>query len=755
MKDMDLKIRKRDASSVDYDPTKISLAIEKAVHCVTQDEGDLPVHLKTIVNNITAALDNIITGYAHRGQSEVDVEHIQDLVEHQLMGAGLYEVARAFILYREEHKKARNQRLRPEASAIQDYMLVSRYARYLPEFGRRETFAEAVGRVRDMHLRRYPQAEDDIRWAFDQVLEKRCLPSMRSMQFAGPAIERNHARMYNCTFGICDRLEFFHDGLFLLLCGTGVGFSVEFEHVEKLPALAPAIDEANVRHFNVPDTIEGWSDAMHELMLSYIEGYLVEFNYSKIRPRGSLLETSGGRAPGHVPLRRALERARNILDGALGRKLKPIEAYDIMMHAADAVIAGGVRRSATICLFSVDDGEMMNAKRGNWFVENPQRGRSNNSVKLIRDETSKAQFMRIFAKQKEWGEPGFYFANDLSHGCNPCCEIGLNPHLEVTDEAGNVTIESGWQFCNLTEINGAKLVCEEDFRIAVRAATIIGTLQAGYTDFPYLGATTEKLCRREALLGVSITGMMDSPNIALDPALQRQMAAYAIEVNGDLSRKIGTEPAARLTCVKPAGSTSLLLGTASGIHPRYARRYFRRVQANKTDPVYRFFNEQNPHMCEESVWSANKTDDVITFCVEAPEKAILRNEMSAMDLLKYVHSTQQNWVVPGTARPESNPGLHHNVSNTLTVRPGEWDQVADYIWDNRADFTGVSMLAAAGDKLYQQAPHEEVVTPQEETLWNELIAKFRTVDYTQMREHEDVTNLQGEIACAGGSCELV
>jgi len=752
---MGIRVKKRDAAIVSYDEEKIFSAIKKAVHSSANSEGDLPAHLRTIVKSITASLDNIIKGYERRGQTEVDVEQIQDLVEQQLMGAGLYDVAKAFILYREEHKQARNQRLRPDAASIQDYMLISRYARYQPELGRRETYEEAVGRVRDMHVRRYPTAEEEIRWAFDQVIDKRCLPSMRSMQFGGSAIEKNHARMYNCTFGICDRIEFFREGLFLLLCGTGVGFSVEFEHVDKLPPLAATVDEGTVRHYSVPDTIEGWADAMQELMMSYVEGYLVEFNYSDLRPRGTPLKVSGGRAPGHVPLRRALERCRNILDGALGRKLKPVEAYDLMMHAADAVIAGGVRRSATICLFSPDDGEMMNAKRGNWFEENPQRGRSNNSVKLIRNETSRAQFMRIFQKQKEWGEPGFYFSNDLSHGCNPCCEIGLNPHLEVKDADGNVTIESGWQFCNLTEINGARLLTEEDFRVAVRAATIIGTLQAGYTDFPYLGDTTEQLCRREALLGVSITGMMDSPAITLDPVLQQQMAKYAIEVNREMSLKIDTEPAARLTCVKPAGSTSLLLGTASGIHPRHARRYFRRAQANKTDPVYQYFKEQNPHMCEESVWSANKTDDVITFCVEAPEDAVVRSEMSAMELLKHVHSTQQNWVVPGTARPELNPGLYHNVSNTLSVRDDEWDTVAEYIWENRDDFTGISMLAAMGDKIYQQAPHEEVITAQDETLWNELISKFRPVDYTLMHEQEDATNLQGEIACAGGACELV
>lgn len=751
---MELMVKKRDTVVVPYDKQKIYKAIEKAVLSVSDNE-EIEPHVQTLIYTVTAGVDNIVKGFARRGDTEVDVEMIQDVVEQQLMSAGLYDVARAYILYREAHKKARNRRLRPDASAIQDYMLASRYARFLPEKGRRETYVEAVGRVRDMHLRRYPNAAEDIEWAFEQVLDRRCLPSMRSMQFGGAAIESNHARMYNCTFGICDRLEFFRDGLFLLLCGTGVGFSVEFEHVEKLPFLSATIDEGNVQHFSIPDTIEGWADAMHELMKSYVEGYLVEFNYSQIRPRGSLLSTSGGRAPGHVPLRRALERCRIILDAALGRKLKPIEAYDLMMHAADAVIAGGVRRSATICLFSPDDGEMMNAKLGNWFQDNPQRGRSNNSVKLIRNETSKAQFLRIFSKQKEWGEPGFYFANDMSHGCNPCCEIGLNPHLEVREEDGTLSMRSGWQFCNLTEINGAKLLTEEDFRIAVRAATIIGTCQAGYTDFPYLGWTTEQLCRREALLGVSITGMMDSPAITLDPEIQQRMAKYAIEVNQDIAAKLGTEPAARLTCVKPAGSTSLLLGTASGIHPRHARRYFRRVQANKSDPVYRFFQEQNPHMCEESVWSANKTDDVITFCVEASEDAILRNEVSALDLLKHVHSTQQNWVVPGTARPELNPGLYHNVSNTITVQEDEWDAVAEYIWENRADFTGISMLHATGDKVYQQAPHEEVTSTQDEALWNELIANFKPVDYTEMFEQGDTTDHKGEIACAGGACELV
>lgn len=746
---MAIQVKKRDAIRVEFDDTKIFNAMEKAA-LASSSNAEIPQHIQTIVHNITSSIGNIIRGYEQRGDEEIDVEHIQDLVEHQLMAAGLYDVARRYIVYREEHNKARRIRLRPDSSAVQDYILTSRYARYREDLERRETFQEAVYRVRDMHLRRYPEIETDIRWAFEQVVEKRCLPSMRSMQFGGVAIEQNHARIYNCTFGICDRPEFFHEALFLLMCGTGVGFSVEFEHVEKIPALAASINEGEVKHFTVPDTVEGWALGMKELIKSYMEGYLVEFNYSEIRPRGTALKVSGGRAPGHVPLRRALERCRGILDDALGRKLKPIECYDLVMHGADAVIAGGVRRSATICLFSPDDGEMMNAKRGNWFETNPQRGRSNNSVKLIRNETSRAQFMRIFNKQKEWGEPGFYFADSLSHGSNPCCEIGLNAHLEEDGE-----IKTGWQFCNLTEINGASLKTEEDFEIAVRAATIIGTCQAGFTEFPFLGETTEKLCQREALLGVSITGMMDSPEVALNSEIQRRMAELAIEVNTTLATKMGISPAARLTCVKPAGTTSLLLGTASGIHPRHARRYFRRIQANRQDPVYQYFQKHNPQMCEPSVWSANKTDDVITFCVEAPENAKVRSEMKAIEFLKQVHSTQINWVKPGTARPESNPGLYHNVSNTVTVREDEWEDVAEFIWENRADFTGISLLHFAGDKAYPQAPHEEVSTPQDETQWNETVANFSEVDFTGMHEKEDVTNLQGEVACAGGACEIV
>ncbi|MGL4855049.1 MAG: recombinase, partial [Lentisphaeria bacterium] len=550
-----------------------------------------------------------------------------------------------------------------------------------------------------------------------------------------------------CSFSVCNRIEFFKESLFLLLCGVGVGFSVEFEHVDKLPALAFKIDETKVTHFTIEDSIEGWSNGLEKLLDSYLNGYLVEFNYSKVRAKGEELKTSGGRAPGHVPLRKSLEKIRVVLDGALGRKLKPIEVYDIVMHSCDAVLAGGVRRSATICLFSIDDGEMMGAKTGNWFTENPQRARSNNSVKLIRNEVTKAQFLRIFERQKQWGEPGFYFAEKLNYGSNPCVEIGLNPFLPDG--------KAGWAFCNLTEINGSMINNEADFRVAVKAATIIGTLQASYTNFPYLGEVTEKICQREALLGVSITGMMDSPDLLFDASLQREMAKYAIDVNREMASVLGIESAARITCVKPAGTTSLILGTASGIHPRHARRYFRRVQANTDDRVYRHFNKSNSHCCEPSHWSANKTDDVITFCIESPAKAILREEVSAVGMLEKVLLTQQNWVKYGTARPESSPGLMHNVSNTVSVKDDEWEDVSKFIWENRDSFTGVAMLSFMGDKQYVQAPHEEVVSVEDQALWDTYCSNYNSVDYTTLHEQTDATQLKEVVACAGGACDLV
>lgn len=726
---------KRDGTKVEWNADKIIKVLNKIFNESEFDPS--PDDLEDIISEVVTDIEELKV-------KKITTTEINDVVEQALMKMGFYEEAKSFILYRQKNKLIKS--MSADKDAMSDYVFMSRYSRYLPRRRRRETWDEAVDRVKDMHIRKYPDISEDIAWAFEMVREKRVLPSMRSMQFGGEPIEEKNARLYNCTFSVADRVEFFKETMYLLLTGCGVGFSVEFQNVKKLPLLKE-LDNTDVRHITIEDSIEGWSDAIGSLIDSYVNGYVVEFIYKRIRKPGSKVR-SGGKAPGHIPLRRAIEKCRGILDNCINRNctLKPIEVYDIIMHIADAVVSGGVRRSATICLFSPDDSEMANAKTGNWFETHPWRGRSNNSVKLIREETTREQFTRIFNMQKEFGEPGFYFANDLKHGTNPCVEIGLNPFLPNQEKAG-------FQMCNLTTINGAKLQTIEDFEIAVKAATIIGTCQAGYTKFDYLEKTSEELCERESLLGVSITGIMDSPKITLVPENLQTMAKLAVKTNKRIAKKIGIKQAARVTCVKPEGSSSLLLNTASGIHPRWSPRYFRRIQANRLDPVYQKFKENNPHACEASVWSINKTDDVITFCVEAPEGAITNDDINAIEFLKIVKLVQQNWVIPGTATPDTSPGLYHNVSNTVNVAQDEWDEVEEFIFENRDLFTGISLLPKTGG-VYQQAPHQQISNGDDELAWSYLTEGFQRVDYTTLEEDQDETKLKEIVACAGGACEL-
>mgnify|MGYP001001035333 CR=1 FL=1 len=505
---------------------------------------------------------------------------------------------------------------------LQNYAFVSKYARWIPEKKRRETWKESVTRVREMMHEQYPEVNGDIDWAYDLMYKKRVLGSQRALQFGGKPIFKHHARVYNCIASYVDRPRFFQECMYLLLCGCGVGFSVQKHHVEKLPKLVQK--KEGTKKFIIPDTIEGWSDAVGVLVSSYFEndklfseytGRTVNFDFSEIRPAGSYLSSSSGKAPGPEPLKKALTNVKKVLDKALKealfstRKLRPIDVYDVVMHAADAVISGGVRRSATICLFSPDDEEMALAKTGNWFHDNPQRGRSNNSALLLRDSTTPEQFSELMQSVKEFGEPGFVWSDSTELIVNPCVEIGLYP---VDEETG----ETGWQACNLSTINCAKVKTKEEFFESCRAASIIGTLQAGFTTLPYLGEVSERIFKREALLGVSMTGIMEQHELCLDPAVQKEGARVVKRTNKEFAAKIGINPAARTTCVKPEGTASCILGTSSGIHPHHAKRYIRRVQANKLEDIYQHFKKTNPRACEESVWSANDSDDVVSFCIE-------------------------------------------------------------------------------------------------------------------------------------------
>ena len=590
------------------------------------------------------------------------------------------------------------------------------YSRWDESLDRYETWEEAVTRVMNMHRDYYkdkmtPKLSQMIDEAESLYKLQYALGAQRALQFGGEQLLKHQMRMYNCTSSYADRTAFFQELFYILLCGAGAGFSVQYHHVEKLSDIAERKKQA--KGYVVEDSIEGWADALGVLMSSYFvgggtfpefEGRKVYFDLSQIRPKGS--EISGGfKAPGPEPLRRALDKIEYLLQGLVlsgVTRLRPIHVYDIAMHAADAVLAGGVRRSATICLFSPDDEEMAKAKTGNWFVDNPQRGRSNNSAVIVRDEVTREQFSKLMESIKQFGEPGFYFVDSRDHTTNPCVEIGMFPQIDG---------KSGWQGCNLTEINGGKCTTREEFFKACRAGAIIGTLQAGYTDFKYLSNTTKEIFDREALLGVSITGWMNNSEVLFDPEIQREGAEVVKAVNEEVAELIGVNPAARTTCVKPSGNASVLLQTASGIHAEHAPRYLRNVQMNKDSEVAQLIAETNPYMIEESVWSAGKTDYIISFPIISKEGSIYKEAMLGKNLLEMVKMVQQNWVEAGTRVERcADPTVRHNVSNTVTVLNHQWKEVEDYVFDNRHSYAGISFLSGSGDKDFNQAPFTQVLT---------------------------------------------
>ena len=606
---------------------------------------------------------------------------------------------------------------------LQNYTFVSKYARWIESENRRETWKEAVDRVKNMMHTQYADLDvsDQIDWAYDLMLKKKVLGSQRALQFGGEPILKRHAKIYNCTSSYCDRLRFFQECFWLLLCGSGTGFSVQKHHVAKLPTLSQKPKPKKGCKYVIEDSIEGWADALGVLLSSYFtkasddkfkeykDEYIV-FDYSNIREKGSTLSSGVGKAPGFEPLQNGLEKIRELLEACLDRKqkkLRPIDAYDIIMHSSDAVLSGGVRRSASLALFSADDEEMAKAKTGNWYVDNPQRARSNNSALLIKDDTTYEEFANLMESVKEFGEPGFIWSDSTEMTFNPCVEVGMWPVDESTGK-------SGWQGCNLSTINCSSVVDEEDFYERCKAAAVIGTLQAGFTKLDYLGDISKAIFDREALLGVSLTGIMEKHELVLTEKVLKKGAKIAVDTNKELCKKIGINQAARVTCLKPEGTSSSMLGTSSGIHPHHAKRYIRHVQANILEPPYQYFKSYNPQACEKSAWSANDTDEVVKFPIEVPDGSKLKNQLPAVEMLGVVKDAQKNWVHSGKNRALCTQDfLSHNVSNTVTVQPEEWEAVTKFIYNNRKFFAGISLIPQSGDKDYPQAPFTTVYTSRE------------------------------------------
>tara|TARA_R110002074_G_scaffold390160_2_gene573897 strand:+ start:1683 stop:3545 length:1863 start_codon:yes stop_codon:yes gene_type:complete len=610
---------------------------------------------------------------------------------------------------------------------LSDITVFMKYAKYNKSLGRRETWEELVTRNKNMHLNKFPELQEQIESAFSFVYDKKVLPSMRSLQFGGKPIEISPNRIYNCGYLPVDDWRAFGEILFLLLGGTGIGFSVQKHHVEKLPEIRkPRLDRK--RRFLIGDSIEGWADAVKVLMRSYFEGTSnIDFDFSDIRPKGATLVTSGGKAPGPEPLKICIRQIKSILNEKEdGEQLEPIEVHDIVCHIADAVLAGGIRRAALISLFSASDEEMIACKAGNWWEKHPHRARANNSASLVRHRVKKNFFMKLWDRiqNSNSGEPGIYFTNDKDWGTNPCCEIGLRP----------------FQFCNLCEVNVSNLTSQEDLNERVEAAAFIGTLQASYTDFHYLRPIWRRTTEKDSLLGIGLTGIGSGKAQEMDLSAAAKIAKNE---NERLAALIGIKPAARVTTIKPSGTSSLVLGCSSGIHAWHSEYYIRRIRVGKNEDIYHYLAINHPELVEDEYFRPHDTA-VISVPQKAPLNAILRSE-SSTSLLERVKWFSQNWIKAGHKTGNNT----HNISATISLKEFEWSDTGEWMWQNREFYNGLSVLPFDGG-TYKQAPFENCT----EVEYNRMMETLGEIDLTKIVELDDNTNLSGEIACAGGACEV-
>lgn len=583
------------------------------------------------------------------------------------------------------------------------------YSKYREDLGRKETWEESVENVMEMHYEKFKGVEELLPYldsAKNAYKNKQILASQRNLQFRGDSISRHNAKLFNCSSTYIDRVEVFKQIMYILLNGCGAGYSVEKRFTDKLPELKVRKQET-VTHV-VEDSVEGWALAVDALMNSFFNGTeQIRFDGSLVRPEGAFI-SGGFKAPGYEPLRRSLEKIETLLNLKLqssNYKLSTLDCHDIICHIADAVLSGGIRRSALICLFDKDDELMLKCKTGNWFYDNPQRGRANNSIKLLKNELTKEEFESYKQSIKEFGEPGIVLVDDIDFCTNPCAEIGFIP---VNPKTGNSCIS----FCNLNEINGGACTTPAKFYEACKNASILGTLQASYTNMPFLGKDTQELIEIEALIGVSITGIMDNPNVLLNPEVLRKGAEIVNKTNEEIAKLIGINPAARTTTVKPSGNASVILGTSSGIHPAHSKRYMRIMQMNKETEVAKVLAESNPILLENSVWSASGNDYAVYIPIEEPDNALFKDNLSDLEFVNAVEVVYQNWVLPGTHKDRGySDRITHNVSNTITVQ--DWDKLFEHIYENKGSFCGLSFMPSLGDKVYKQSPFTKVLSYEE------------------------------------------
>ena len=610
---------------------------------------------------------------------------------------------------------------------LSDIVVYNKYAKYLPSKQRRETWEELVSRNKEMHQEKFPKLKEEIEDVYKMVYDKKVLPSMRSLQFAGKPIDINNSRIFNCSFLPIDDWRSFSEVMFLLLSGCGVGYSVQKHHIERLPEIRIP---RKTRRFLVGDSIEGWADSIKVLLKSYfgITTARPVFDFRDIRPKGAELITVGGKAPGPEPLKECLFQIQKVLDRKKdGEQLASIEAHDIICHIADAVLSGGIRRAALISLFDLHDNEMLTSKHGAWWELNPQRGRANNSAVVIRSKVKKKDFFELWGKivASNSGEPGIYFSDDKDWGTNPCCEIALRP----------------FQFCNLTEINVSNIESQEDLNKRVKAGAFLGTLQAAYTNFHYLRDIWKRTTEKDALVGVGMTGI--GSGIVLKYNLE-EAAKEAKKTNEEIANILGVNKAARVTTVKPSGTSSLVLGTSSGIHAWHNDFYVRRMRLGKNEALYQYLSQNHPELVEDDFFKPD-IQAVVSVPQKAPNGAIYRTE-SPMDLLERTKKFNVEWVKAGHRKGANT----NNVSATISVKQGEWDSVGEWMWENKNTFNGLSVLPYDNGS-YTQAPFEDI----SEEKFLEMESHLNNIDLKKIIEMTDETDLKDQAACAGGACEIV
>ena len=609
---------------------------------------------------------------------------------------------------------------------LSDIVAFRTYAKYLPHIQRRESLEETINRSMHMDLDKFPKLSKEIISAYSYVHDLKVMPSMRKMQFAGEAILSNNIRQYNCSFTTITKPRKFSEILFLLLSGTGVGYSVQNRHISQLPIVKKPREDY---YYRVHDSIEGWASALDVLMNAYFFRQLrPQFDFSAIRPKGSYLVTTGAKAPGPEPLAHMLKEVEKILISALNRKLTDIEVHDLICIIADCVLAGGIRRAALISLFDKNSKAMLECKSGSWWEKHPYRARANNSAVLHRSETTEEEFWTVFnaCKNSGAGEPGIFWTWDYDLGINPCAEIGLRPN----------------QFCNLSTSNQTGVTTEKEFLRRIQAATTLGTIQAAYTDFPFLEDSWKQNTEEEALLGVSFTGIADASNFITSDLL-RLGAQTVLEVNEKIAKKIGINLAARTTTVKPEGTSSTIFGSSSGIHDRHSKYYIRRVRMNKDDALAKYLTSVMPELVEDEQFS--KTGVVVSIPIESPEGSITRNQSSAKDLFYRAMNYNKNWISPGHRSGKNK----HNVSVTISVKEEEWEELGKLMWEYREDYAGISLLPYDGG-TYVQAPFEEI----DQSTYEKLSSYVKNVDLRNVIEIDDFTEKSELIACAGGTCTV-